>query len=345
MKKTVICCLAEIAAKKQTVPISIPNAIKRSPTDLLKALNSTVGIDKTAPHFSFIDDPTTIPTTAQQKKNYFLAKELGKRAARQLATEWPTLFMFDRDYPRLPAFRPEKLLDPLEVEPTEENLKKMVDAKNVEAAIRLYERLQSENVEVSNNLQTDLFHLVAYYNAKDVPLTEIEEWPGLRNFFSEGGSKWIESGIVDLLFEGSLKNSDAYSTMICALCKFKTEVSVVRARALFKEMLEKKLIPTEEVFNYLISVSSPKFMINILKQMNSIKITPSVRTFNACLININNIDGFAEKYKKIRQIVGEMKQLKIEPSLTTYSLILEALIPQKKFDEQRIRDELVSFFN
>ena len=49
------------------------------------------------------------------KMTYYELQELGKRAARQLASEWPTLFAFDRDEPRLEAFRPAKDADPLQV--------------------------------------------------------------------------------------------------------------------------------------------------------------------------------------------------------------------------------------
>uniref|UniRef100_A0A1I8EF27 Small ribosomal subunit protein mS39 n=1 Tax=Wuchereria bancrofti TaxID=6293 RepID=A0A1I8EF27_WUCBA len=76
--------------------IGIPHAIKRSPTDLLRALADTVDVDPTAPHFALIDDPLTIPTDSQRDL-YFVAKEIGRRAAQQLAQEWPTLFMYDTD--------------------------------------------------------------------------------------------------------------------------------------------------------------------------------------------------------------------------------------------------------
>ena len=92
--------------------------------------------------------------------------------------------------------------------------------------------MQSGDIEVSTELQTKLFQLVCYYNAEDVPLTEIEEWPGLRAFFSAGTSRWQEAGIADLLFEGLEKSASNYSTMIAGLCKYHTDVSFIRARTL-----------------------------------------------------------------------------------------------------------------
>uniref|UniRef100_A0A7E4VQQ0 PPR_long domain-containing protein n=1 Tax=Panagrellus redivivus TaxID=6233 RepID=A0A7E4VQQ0_PANRE len=326
MRRSVVCRLAAEVASKPTV--TIPHAIKRSPLDLLKALNSTVGTDKTAPHFAFIDDPTTIPSTAGQKRSYFLAKELGKRAARQLAEEWPTLMAFDRDLPRLPAFRPEKPLDPLEVEPTEANLRKLVEAKQVSAAARLYERLQSGDVALSADLQEALFRLVVYYNGQDVPLLEIEEWPGLRNLYDEGATKWNDAGLADLLFESVEKNAENSSTMIAGLCKFRSDVSVVRAKAIYKELLAKNLVPSEEAFNALLSVSAPAEIVPLLKQMAHSGVAPSVRTFNAALTAVGKgKTPFATQWKTIRQLLGEMKAVAVDPSLTTYSIVLETLVP------------------
>jgi pentatricopeptide repeat domain-containing protein 3 len=338
MRPSVVRRLASEAVKTK-LEISVPYAIKRSPTDLLKALNSTVVTDKTAPHYAFIDDPTTIPTTTQQKKNYFLAKELGKRAAKQLAEEWPTLFAFDRDLPRLPAFRPEKALDPLEVEPTAENLSKLIEEKQVASAARLFERMQSSNVEVSNELQTKLFQLIAYYNAEDVPLMEIQEWPGLRNFFSSGDSKCQEASIPDLLFEGLEKNTTNYSTMIAALCKYPIDVSVLRAKNLFKEMNTKKLVPNEEAFNAIITVSKQKELIEVLHKMNSLGVAPSIRTFNACLILASKYKDFPQQWKLIRSILGEMKALGVKPSLSTYSIVLETIAPPPGEDKKHIPAE------
>ncbi|VDL81759.1 unnamed protein product, partial [Nippostrongylus brasiliensis] len=182
--------LSAEAAVQKNAPVEIPPAIKRGPTDLLRALSETVGVDPTAPHFAFIDDPAMIPSTAAMKRNYYMAKEMGKRAARQLAEEWPTLFALDRDEPYLPAFRPQKPADPLQVAPTEENVLSMIEKREVEDAVRLYERIRADNTEVSQETQMELFKLVTYYNGKNVPFSEWEEWHGMRVFGENEPNTW-----------------------------------------------------------------------------------------------------------------------------------------------------------
>lgn len=61
-------------AVPSSLPFKIPEPIERLPTELLEALSKTVGVDVTAPHFGFIDDPATIPTSIAKKKHYFLCK-------------------------------------------------------------------------------------------------------------------------------------------------------------------------------------------------------------------------------------------------------------------------------
>lgn len=117
---------------------------------------------------------------------YDTFKEYGRRAARQLVEEWPTLFMFDRDKPRLAAYRPEKPLDPLVVEATAANLAQTIHARRVEDAVRLHARCCTDaNVQLDADLERDFFHLICYYNGKDVPLDELDEWYGARNFYDK----------------------------------------------------------------------------------------------------------------------------------------------------------------
>lgn len=42
----------------------------------------------------------------------------------------------------------------------------------------------------SLGFQLDLFRLVVYYNGQDVPFGEIEEWHGMRNFYSDEDQGW-----------------------------------------------------------------------------------------------------------------------------------------------------------
>lgn len=323
-------------ATTSTQPISIPKAIKRTPTDLLKALSETVGVDTTAPHFAFIDDPATIPTTQQARKTYYLAKELGRRAARQLAAEWPTLFMYDRDEPRLEAFRPKLAPDPLVVEPTEENLKDMIEKKEVSNAVKLYERIRAENIEVSRELQMDLFRLVVYYNGEDIPATEIDEWHGWRNFAPESPSqKWQQAGLADLLFEALDKSEEVYTLMICGLCKYPTEEAVDRAVSLYNEMLQKKQLPSVEAFSGLIRTArSYKEAKVYLEQMTILGVQPTIDIFNSVMEVALKDAELPSRREQIGMVLREAIFARCEPTLRTFSLVLKGVVSEEKRDQE-----------
>ncbi|EPB77707.1 hypothetical protein ANCCEY_03211 [Ancylostoma ceylanicum] len=278
----------EAANEKKPPKVTIPPAIQRGPTDLLRALSETVGVDTTAPHFAFIDDPAMIPSTAATKRNYYMAKEMGKRAARQLAEEWPTLFALDRDEPYLPAFRPQKPADPLKVAPTEENLLSMIEKREVEDAVMLYERMRAENVEVSEKTQMKLFQLVTYYNGKNVPFCEWEEWHGMRAFGENDPNTWTQAGLADLLYEVLPHTPETTSTMIAGLVNWKDAQSVI------KDMAKKKVKPSE-------------------------------RTWNSLLNAAAKLDSISERFPAFEKIIGEMVAIGAVPSLESYQIILSSI--------------------
>uniref|UniRef100_A0A915E242 Uncharacterized protein n=1 Tax=Ditylenchus dipsaci TaxID=166011 RepID=A0A915E242_9BILA len=176
------------------LPFKIPEPIERSPTDLLKELARKVREDPTAPRYGIHDDPVFISEFGVRQEKHFLTREYGKLAARKLVEEWPTLFMFDRDQPRLPAFRPMKPVDASIIKADQKNLIKLISEKQVEQAAKLYERMCEMNKPISKEVQLDLFRLLAYYNAQKVPLHEQKERPAARASYHKQKQKRQEVG-------------------------------------------------------------------------------------------------------------------------------------------------------
>lgn len=75
--------------------VSIPYKIKRSPTDLLKALSNTVQLDSNRPNYAFIDDTILTPINPNDAKRFLLAKASGIKAARFMIQKYPQAFMKD----------------------------------------------------------------------------------------------------------------------------------------------------------------------------------------------------------------------------------------------------------
>ncbi|KAL7080713.1 hypothetical protein ACQ4LE_000494 [Meloidogyne hapla] len=335
-------------------PFKIPAPIKRSSTDILQALADTVKTDETAHHFAYIDDPSTIPTSISQRRLYLLAKEYGRRTAIRLVEEWPTLFMLDRDQPRLAAFRPQKPLNPELVEPTEQNLLHMISTRQVTDALKLYERMgeNAENIEI--NAQMELFKLLCYYNEENIPLDEFE-WAATRIYYSqeeERNNEWKglkNEGpcLAEKLFDKLPKTEETYSYLICGLCKFPTVYSLTQAKILYKEMISAGFTPFEDVFNLMIKNEisldeDAKFDLNFwLQEMSRHNVRPTVTTFNCIFENLakkvdsDNSDDSSDTYfidnskkkenlwNSAKMFINEMKALNIEPSLNIYAKIIE----------------------
>ncbi|KJH49906.1 hypothetical protein DICVIV_03935 [Dictyocaulus viviparus] len=326
-------CSTEAAHSSNVTRVVIPPAIKRGPIDMLTALSETVGVDTTAPHFGFIDDPAMIPSTAAAKKNYYLAKarafchhtfEMGKRAARSLAEEWPTLFAFDRDDPYLPAFRPQKPADPLQVLPSEENLLSMIDKREVQDAVMLYERLRSEKVEISQATQMELFKLVTYYNGRNVPFSEWEMWHGLRICGEDEPNKWTMDGIAELLFASLPCTPETVSIYIAGLIKFATPESISKAKNLQQEFSSATLFC--EAYEALISISSWDESQVLLKEMVEKKLMPSINTWISVFLAAKKIDNVSQRLTAFEKAVGEMTAVGVAPSLCCYQIIFSGFL-------------------
>ena len=88
--------------------IVIPARVERGPTEILEALAGTVGKDYSAPHYRYHDDPWLIPYKLGNKRDYTLAKESGKNAAKFIMNQHPDLFEHNRIEadPPATAFQP-----------------------------------------------------------------------------------------------------------------------------------------------------------------------------------------------------------------------------------------------
>uniref|UniRef100_A0A8R1V5V2 Pentatricopeptide repeat-containing protein n=1 Tax=Pristionchus pacificus TaxID=54126 RepID=A0A8R1V5V2_PRIPA len=320
----------------------IPTAVKRSPSDLLSALSSTVGKDTTAPHFQFIDDPSMIPSTLVTRKSYYMAKEMGKRAARQLATEWPTLFAFDRDEPRLEVFRPQGNPDPLQMEPTEESLVSLIESRCVKDACMLYERMRSDGVDISDHAKDSLFALTSFYNNEDVPLSEVEEWHGLRNIALIEKTPWTTAGVADLVYESLPPSSLRKSILISALCKHSSPSSIKRARELYEELKkeDKSSIPSR-TYAAIISTSTWRNAIEILSTMKDAGVRPEESVWNALMQSASKIPVYKDRMNALRSTMGEMITCGEKGSLSVFNSLLTGLEDDKEGDKEADKEKKI----
>ncbi|MCP9259971.1 hypothetical protein DINM_003172 [Dirofilaria immitis] len=255
---------------------------------------------------------------------------MGRRAAQQLAQEWPTLFMYDTDIPRIQAYRPQKPPDPSELAPTVENLQKLIAMKEVVRANQLYDKLTTENITIPREVLIDLFRLLVYYNSKSIPTAEIP-WHGWRNYgcqMEQEPEVWDSGGAADLLFEELEKDEEIYSIMIAGLCKYSNAECTTRVLKLYKEMRAKDFVPTVEAYYGLITISRTwQEAMFYLKDMAQKSVKPNIRIFNGLIekcISVQPRDHFSTAVK----ILNEAAAVGCKPSLRTYSLMMKSCLNQ-----------------
>lgn len=157
--------------------IQIPNRIRRSPTDILRALETTISRDPTAAHYKYHDDPYLIPTSNIGKRSFALAQEAGRKAAHWIRKEHANLFQHREADPPIEIFFPKMVYDE-KSEVSEKDLEKCITNALVTDAVTVYKLLESKNIDVSPDLRQSLLELLCFYNSEDTLSDEFieERW-------------------------------------------------------------------------------------------------------------------------------------------------------------------------
>ncbi|XP_012061081.1 PREDICTED: protein PTCD3 homolog, mitochondrial [Atta cephalotes] len=312
--------------------IQIPNRIERGPTDILKALESTISRDYTAPHYKFHDDPFLIPQSNLHNRMYALAKESGRKTAMWVREEHRDLFQHKVADPEIKAFVPLPIYTE-ESKVTEETLLYEISNGNIANCITIYDLLKGE---MTIPTKQALLELLCYNNSEQT------EWLETRWYkFEHTKNTWLNYSQIDVLFE-FLKEQEpkiaaaAYTAMICGLVKHS---SPNKAWHFYAESQEKSIPLSIDGYNAMISIvpmliprqdkqedSKLKSLVtDIYRAMIINGITPNIHTFNAALnvataLKINQV-----ALDFTRKILADITKFKLKPSLTTYYYLLQIL--------------------
>lgn len=146
--------------------IEIPKRIPRGPTDILRALESTLSRDPTAAHYKYHDDPYLIPVSNVAKRSYALAQEAGRKAAMWVRQEHSDLFQHKEMDPPIEKFIP-KVIYNENSQVGIEDLRNTIQKELVLDSILVYKLLLNKNVAVNGDIKQELLELVCFYNEED----------------------------------------------------------------------------------------------------------------------------------------------------------------------------------
>ncbi|KAJ8979588.1 hypothetical protein NQ317_019476 [Molorchus minor] len=341
--------------------IEIPNRIPRGPTDILRALESTISRDPTAAHYKYHDDPYLIPMSNVGKRTFAMAQEAGKKAAHWIRKEHADLFNHREADPVIKAFLPRVSYDE-NSEVTEEDLKISISDVQVSDAQLVYRLLKSKGIEISPETQLQLLELVCYFNSEDTLSEEFieERWFRQSSRFKDRQRKtWKDGSFAEELFIG-IENptAETYSALILGMSK---HFQVERAYQLFEEAQQKGLILSTNTYNSLINVVNFlkenyemrwTFIVDLLTDMNKVGQKPNLGTLNAVLHALSQMGSGKNAKDSVLKTLREFKDLGIEPSLGSWyyvlityckergpvSTILNDIMPQIENKEHQARD-------
>ncbi|XP_030001851.1 small ribosomal subunit protein mS39 isoform X2 [Sphaeramia orbicularis] len=327
------------ANEESAQSIVIPRKKTWSKEAVLEALSSTVGRDPTAYRYQFQDDPFLSPRTSSEFTLFSLSQESGRSAAKFFINNNPKLFTKDFAEPHIPCLMPETVSLLLE-EVSEEALKERIHLRRVTAAVDMYDQLLQAGTAVSMETTHDLLDLIALYCDRNPaedggPQTESsesgEEAKKKKGRFRQASyflnATWKENNNAERIFNLlSEKDTRCYAALIRGMVR---HGAYARAFSLYTDMLNNRITGDIHIFNALISAASEvreqynerwDLITELLKQMNQQKIQPTLQTFNSVLKALRRC-GFLAKTQALHTL-SEMKALGIAPSLASFNHIL-----------------------
>lgn len=233
--------------------------------------------------------------------------------------------------PPIEAFIPTKIFTE-ESEVEVRDLQGLIADAQVSDAVLVYRLLHKNKVELPADLKQSFFELICFYNCEE-PLDEdlIEErWFRQSERLKERYRKtWKDHDLAEQIFaEIEPKDSRAVSTIIRGMCKF---YQVEKAWAFYNDAIARNIELDVEAFNSILNVTSFikesaelrwDQILEVLTTMKNLKVDPNLGTMNACLNSISSMAGRAPKDYALK-ILGEFKQIGIEPSLASWYFVLQ----------------------
>ncbi|KAF6202944.1 hypothetical protein GE061_003351 [Apolygus lucorum] len=321
--------------------INIPKRIHRSPTDILKALSGTVGVDPTAAHYKFHDDPYLMPYSNPSKRSYALSQEAGRKAAQWVRQTHADLFQHKVADPMIEAFVP-KIEFSDESTVSEQVLQTLIDTHQVSDVITVYQIMKKRETGVSVVTKQNILELVCFYNCQDSSDQWVEEnWfkqsTEAKNVTQRLGKKtWKDGGFAEKIFEEVLQEGGDVSSAHCALiCGMLKHGQVDRAWKMIEECKQKGVNLSTSVYNELLKKSVFlreshdmvwQFMVETMSEMNSVGIQPNLDTLNSVLRCLEAIAGNKNTKMNAQSILVEFKNLGIEPSLASYAHLIRIFV-------------------
>lgn len=316
--------------------IKVPKRIERGPTDILKALASTVRYIPSEPTPYLQDDPFLLPARNYLQTQYYFSKNSGKSTARFLLNRHPEIFYRDHSEPKILAFHPDEEFKE-DMDLSEDDLIWCIDNNDVNNGKIAYDSLMKKNIKIHDETLLRWFEMICYTNEKN-PLTPIEAElasvvPSEKHLVD---TSWNEKGLASKIFaeiKDKLDPPRVYSTMIAGLGRFNQHEAAKQVFEDFKNNHpDQGLYPVayRSLFAILPRLHSSKKSCledidNIVNHMEAHSVAPDLEIFNKLIRCHATFRIEKESIQDILKYINDMQSLGIEPSLGTFAGLLNIM--------------------
>ncbi|CAB0010601.1 unnamed protein product [Nesidiocoris tenuis] len=334
-KVPIIRAFPKCAYSSDTGDIKIPKRIPRGPTDILKALSSCVGVDPTAAHYKFHDDPYLMPYSNPNKRAYALSQEAGRKAALWHKVADPMI----EAYVPTQAFTDESTVN-------EDVLASLISKQQVTDVMTVYGILKKRGNDVSVELKQKILELTCFYNSTD-PLSE--EWVE-ENWFRHGKptgrvsqfskKTWKDGGFAEKLFDEIIETGGNVDKASCALITgMIIHGQLDEAWKRFEECKQKGVKMNTDVYNALISKATSlrdshdmawQFIMQTLTEMKHYGLRPNLTTLNNVLQSLEMMASNRSSRPNALNTIAEFQALGIKPSLASFAHLIRIFQKDKR---------------
>uniref|UniRef100_A0AAR2IMY8 Small ribosomal subunit protein mS39 n=1 Tax=Pygocentrus nattereri TaxID=42514 RepID=A0AAR2IMY8_PYGNA len=245
------------------------------------------------------------------QKLYSLAQESGRTAAKYFINTYPKYFQKDFANPHIPCLMPETL--ELQVnEVSEAALIERIQLRKVKAAVDMYDQLLQAGTPVSLDLTNDLLDLISLYGDCDPARGDAPEQRTEEMVSLTLTSNNNAERIFNMMPE---RNRRSYGALIRGMVK---HGAYSKAFNTYTDLLNNRLTGDVHIFNALISaapevrekyVEKWDLIVDLLKQMAEQKVKPTLLTFNAVLKALRRCGSLGRT--QAFPVINEMKALGI----------------------------------
>lgn len=319
--------------------IKIPTRIERSPTDLLKALSSTVKHVPGQPKFSHPDDPYLLPARPTEEKLFTLSRLSGIKTAQFIFNKHPELFLSDDSEPKVESFTaPEEFRPNMNF--TEDDIIWCLKNNDSINGIIAYKALQERKVKIKDETLLQFYELMCYSNEeKLMDLIDLDRarFASARELVD---MTWKKDGIASKIFndiKDDIDPSRVYSAMICGLLKYNERNAAMQVFDDFKSNHPEKALYTDAYSDLIRAVhilhssvtTAHKALDEIVEHMRQKSVLPNLKVFNSILDLYARFNVDDEILEKALQNLNDMKSLEIDISFATVSSIIKILARHK----------------